>query len=121
MIDRAAIADQQTFSKLELAPYLLKDRRNSQQEATDGAACEESSLAGGTQNNSFLHRFRLFSALTIITCRNKNNNKILDSFIRFFSLQFDPIKNHFVGTKTAILGLDRFRLFRVASVQSSLL
>jgi len=54
MMDRAAIADQQTFSKLELAPYLLQDRRNSQQEATDGAACEESSLAGGTQN-SFLH------------------------------------------------------------------
>lgn len=97
------------LQQTQLTPDLLQDRRNSQQEATDGAACEESSLAGGTQN-SFLHmRFRSFSALTIITCRNKNNNKILDSFIRFISLQFDPIMNHFVGTKTAIFRLDRFR------------
>jgi hypothetical protein len=106
MIDRAAIADQQTFSKLELAPYLLQDRGNSQQETTDGAACD----LQAEPKTVFLHmRFRSFSALTIITCRNKNNNKILESFIRFISLQFDPIMNHFVGTKTAIFRLDRFK------------
>jgi hypothetical protein len=59
MIDRAAIADQQTFSKLELAPYLLQDRRNSQQETTDGAACEESSFASGTQNSLSSHEIQI--------------------------------------------------------------